>query len=360
VDDHPTNIVILQEILDDAYVLATAASGEEALAMAPDFQPALILLDIMMPGIDGYETCRRIRALPPLRHMKIIMVSANGMLSERLQGYAAGADDYITKPFDAAELLAKVRVYLRLKSAEELAQLKTDLLALLQHEVRTPLNGIIAPVQMLMTDPDLAETERREFLEMVHHSAVRLCTLFDKVMTLSAMKSGAWDFQPTASDLCIAVRHAIHAVSAQATTRHVQIEPQLPDSAPALLDHGQMQWAVIALLENAIRFSPSHERVVVRVQRDGAHVCLRVTDHGMGIEAGLLARVFEEFTPADVAHHTAGHGLSLAIVQQIVQAHQGTISVESVPGVGTTFTVHLPLLGSADRRHEAVCLAAAT
>ena len=98
----------------------------------------------------------------------------------------------------------------------------------------------------------------------------------------------------------------------------------------------------------------------VLVQCDGEHVFLRVTDHGMGIEAGSLPWVFEEFTSADVAHHTAGHGLSLAIVQQIVQAHQGTISVESAPGVDTTFTVHLPLLGSADRGHEAVCLAAAT
>ena len=183
VDDHLTNIVILEEILGDTYVLATATSGEEALAMASAFQPALILLDIMMPGIDGYETCRRIRALPPLRHTKIIMVSTKGMLSERLQGYDAGADDYLTKPFDAEELLAKVRVYLRLKSAEELAQLKTDLLALLQHEVRTPLNGIITPAEMLMADTNLDETERREFLQMVHHSAVRLCTLFDKVMT---------------------------------------------------------------------------------------------------------------------------------------------------------------------------------
>ena len=174
------------------------------------------------------------------------------------------------------------------------------------------------------------------------------------------MKSGAWDFHYTASDLCIVVRQALHAVSAQATPRHVQIELQLPDCAPALLDHGQMQMAMIALLENAIRFSPPYAWVVVRVQRDGEHVFVQVTDHGMGIEASILPRIFEEFTPADVAHHTAGHGLSLAIVQQIVQAHQGTISVESVQGVDTTFTVRLPLLESADRSHEAVGLAEVT
>src|SRR5467141_3561037 len=115
VDDHPTNIDVLQEFLSDDYVLATATSGEEALALAPDFQPALILLDVMMPGIDGYETCRRIRTTPALRHTKIILVSARAMVEERLRGYEAGADDYITKPFEKHELRAKVHAYLRLQ-----------------------------------------------------------------------------------------------------------------------------------------------------------------------------------------------------------------------------------------------------
>jgi len=288
------------------------------------------------------------------------MVSAKGRLSERLQGYEAGADDYITKPFDAEELLAKVRVYLRLKSVEEIDQLKSDLLSLLQHEVRTPLNGIIAPVQMLMVDEDLDQAERTEFLAMVYQSAVRLCALLDKAMTLSAMKAGACDFQLTAADLCLVVHHAVDAVVAQATMHHVQIAQQLPDSAPAMCDCEQMQGVVTTLLDNAIRFSPLHERIVVRVQCNDAHVFLTVTDHGPGIAPDVLSQVFEAFAHGNVTHHTAGHGLSLAIARQIIQAHGGTISVQSVKGVGTTFTVQLPLLGSGDSRREAVCLAEVT
>jgi CheY-like chemotaxis protein len=109
VDDHPVNIAILKKILPNDYHLETAFSGEEALAQVPTYQPDLILLDIMMSGIDGYETCRRIRETPTLRHIKIIMVSAKAMPEERLQGFEAGADDYIIKPFEKQELLAKVR-----------------------------------------------------------------------------------------------------------------------------------------------------------------------------------------------------------------------------------------------------------
>ncbi|MEE8113892.1 MAG: response regulator [Nitrososphaerales archaeon] len=112
VDDNPTNLAILEEMLGDEYRWEAATSGEEALEIAPDFQPDLILLDVMMPGINGYETCRRIRANPALRNVKIVMVSAKALVSERLEGYDAGADDYLTKPFDEEELLAKVRVYL--------------------------------------------------------------------------------------------------------------------------------------------------------------------------------------------------------------------------------------------------------
>ena len=112
VDDHPINVDLLQELLEDDYQLATAASGEEALSRAADFGPNLILLDIMMPGMDGYETCRRIRATPALSHTKIIMVSAKALSEERQQGFEAGADDYITKPFENPELVNKVRLTL--------------------------------------------------------------------------------------------------------------------------------------------------------------------------------------------------------------------------------------------------------
>lgn len=137
VDDNHTNLAIMQEIFDGHYELKSATSGKECLVLADRFLPDLILLDIMMPGIDGYETCRRLRRNPNLPHTKIIMVSAKAMLSERLAGYEAGADDYLTKPFEEQELLSKVRVYMRLKSVEETNQLTEELNGRLDQTNRT-------------------------------------------------------------------------------------------------------------------------------------------------------------------------------------------------------------------------------
>jgi signal transduction histidine kinase len=175
---------------------------------------------------------------------------------------------------------------------------------------------------------------------------MRLCALFDKVMTLSILQSGLWDFQPMAADLCLVVHQAIDAVVTQATTPHAQITRQLPERALAMLDCQRIQGVVMSLLDNALRFSPLHERVMVRVQCDGEHAFLTVTDHGPGIAPEVLPQLFEAFTHGNLAHHTAGHGLNLAIARHIIQAQGGTIRAESIQGVRTTFTVQLPLLKS--------------
>lgn len=136
VDDDPNNIAILEELLDDNYELKISSNGEQALEIAREFLPDMILLDIMMPGLDGYEVCRRLREHHTLKDTKIIMLSARAMNSEQLEGYRAGADDYITKPFEGDEFLEKVHIHLYSKNTEEFDRIKRDIPWHQKHNVK--------------------------------------------------------------------------------------------------------------------------------------------------------------------------------------------------------------------------------
>ncbi len=235
VDDNQTNLAIMEELLEEDYDLKTASTGEQALEMARDFEPDLILLDIMMPGIDGYEVCHRLRQDPRVKHAKIIMVSAKALLAERLKGYEVGADDYIVKPFEEDELLAKVRVYLRLKSVEEVDQLKSDLLDLLGHETRTPLTGIISPAEILMSDQNLDPDKQKALIAMLHRNSRRLFGLFEKIVKLCALKSGKYKLDLAWCNLCDVVDDVICVLQACPSERNVRIEKEFDGSNKVLI-----------------------------------------------------------------------------------------------------------------------------
>ncbi|MDT8300629.1 MAG: hybrid sensor histidine kinase/response regulator [Sedimentisphaerales bacterium] len=352
VDDDIIDIKSIERLLGRDFELRTASTGEQALEIATDFQPDIILLDNMLPGMDGGEVCQQIRANSRLRHTKIIMVSGKTMVSERVEAYKAGADDYITKPFDKDELLAKIRVYLRLKSVEEVDQFKTNVLTLLGHEARTPLNGIIASSEMLISEENTDSKEQKLFMEMVYNSAKRLHSLFEKVMLLSSLKSGKQQFHTEPAELCEVVRGTICKVAAKAAARNVKIEEQFDANPTVCLDINGIKKAITAILDNAIRFSPSDSSIIVSIYSDNEDACLSVNDHGEGIDSDYLPYVFEELSDPDVAHHSEGHGLSLAIARQVVLLHNGTISADSTKDSGTTFTIRLPVMVPSELAHS--------
>ncbi len=312
------------------------------MGYASDFLPDVVLLDIMMPGIDGYETCRRMRNNPVFSGMKIVMVSAKAMKSERLQGYEVGADDYVTKPFDEDELLAKVHVYVRLKAAEDVEQIKSNMYALLKHEHRTPLQGILLPVRELRTNPDLDSQESALFLEIIEQNTLRLQHMFEKVHTLGAMKAKQWDFEFVPTDLNALVHQVVGEVKNRILTCDMQINDELPEAASLVIDPKQIGWTITELLENAVQFSPLEAPVTVDVGRDNGEYTVTVCDQGDGIDTALLPHVFEAFGHPDGMHHTKGYGLSLAIARQIMQAHQGSIEIKSTKGHGTSVTLRFP------------------
>jgi two-component system phosphate regulon sensor histidine kinase PhoR len=273
------------------------------------------------------------------------------MVSERVEAYEAGADDYVTKPFDKDELLAKIRVYLRLKSVEEVDQFKTNVLTLLGHEARTPLNSLIVSAEMLMSEENIDAEEQKMFAELVYKGAKRLQYFVEKAMMLSSLKSGKRQFNMIPAELCEVVREAIGEVAAKAAERNVRIEEQFEASPTVCLDKHEIKRVVTSILDNAVRFSPSDENVMVCVFSDNEDVCLSVSDQGEGIDPDYLPYVFEELSDPDVAHHSEGHGLCLAIARQVILQHNGTISAESTKGSGATFTVRLPMMVPSEVAH---------
>ncbi|MEZ4654831.1 MAG: response regulator [Candidatus Eisenbacteria bacterium] len=187
VDDDPVNVEIFRTILDDQCRMFVAGDGPAALAMAERERPDIVLLDVMMPGMSGLEVCRAIRMRDSLRFTKIILVSARGSLEERLEGYRAGADDYLIKPFDWSELLAKIKVFSRLKFMEEMDELKGDFVTVLAHETRTPLTRIIGAVSVLSQLCD--RPDAKPFLEMVEVSSQKLRRMLERTLLILSFRA---------------------------------------------------------------------------------------------------------------------------------------------------------------------------
>jgi len=341
VDDARMNVTILKNLLQDRYIIETAASGEEALQVIPEFRPDLILLDIMMPGIDGYEVCRRVRKELQYRFTKIILVSAKALVDDRLQGYDAGADDYITKPFDKKELEAKVRVFSQLKHEEELNQLKGDLLLLFSHETKTPLSVIIGLSEILQKSSDLGD-DLKGHLETISVKAYQLLEFINKTSLICSLKSG---MEPSKSLGSVAthLKGATMELKDAASQKTVTFELDIINDMKLYADWTIVDKALGFVLENAVKFSPERGTVKVQTEQSNGRCVIRIMDQGEGIKKDWIDNIFDEFAIQNIMHHQKGQGLSLAISRYIMEIHNGTIGVESTVGNGATFILSLPI-----------------
>ncbi|ETR72260.1 MAG: Response receiver sensor histidine kinase [Candidatus Magnetoglobus multicellularis str. Araruama] len=341
VDDDPLNLEILEEILSERYLVRIAETGEDAIGLLPEFNPDLMLLDIMMPGIDGYEVCRRIRADYRYHLLKIILVSGKSMLEERLQGYDAGADDYIVKPFVDEELEAKIQVFLRLKRSEEVDQIKSDLLRVFSHETRTPLNGILLSTELLRSDESMSD-EARAYIQVIEESGRRLLEFVKKTTLLCDIKSGL-QLEKSNHSLNAYLKSSVNNVQKDANAKNIQIQLNVNTETVINADWRLLAKVFIYLIENAIKFSPAGATVTIEVIQVDATCEVRITDQGKGIEPEWMDKIFNEFAVRDVMHHQKGLGLSLAISRYLIEMHDGTIHAESDPSSKTTFIIRLPM-----------------
>ncbi|MEA3467284.1 MAG: hybrid sensor histidine kinase/response regulator [Thermodesulfobacteriota bacterium] len=341
VDDEPINVRLIEEILEyeDDFQCKSVVNGMDALAILDEYAPDIIILDIMMPGMSGYDVCRKIKNDKKHKFAKVLMVSGKAMVEERLEGYEAGADDYIAKPFVDDELLAKLKVFSKLKKTEEIDELKTVILQLFSHETQTPLNGILLGSQLILDTPSVSD-KIAEYANLIKISGERLHDLVRKILLLSDLRNNR-----TLTITAQSVQQYLQGVARQTNSNHADkydVIVNCPTDFTLEADWHLFHEAFQSAVDNAIKFSPPQETVELTVPCDESTVIFRVTDKGPGIHPELQEKIFDEFYSQDILNHTQGTALSLAIAKEIMRLHRGSLSVESIPGEGASFIFSLP------------------
>ena len=326
VDDDPIILDTYQAILEPAYNLHLMSSAREALNfLYAHPRIDLVLLDIIMPEIDGYEICRRIRANLLFADLKVIMVSSKTMLDDKLLGYEIGADDYISKPFQASELLAKVKVFVRLKNVEEINRVKTNLINLLYHETRTPLTSILGYAGLLEESGQL-DSEGKYFVERIRQCGDMLLRCCERTMLLSDLKAGNIPIEKNHVPLSLFLADR-QSFAKRMSERKCDVQIHSEEGLWIDADPKLFAIAVDTLVDNAVKFANRGTVVEVSTKATNGQIVIEVANEGLKITPGREEEIFNEFSIEDVSHHHQGQGLSLAIARRIVEAHEGTLTV---------------------------------
>jgi len=363
VDDTEDNLDLLEFALKRKPVhMLRATSGKECLAIAEEKQPDIILLDIQMPGMDGFETLKRLRANRATAKIPVIFLTAQRKDPDSIAaGLALGAEQYLTKPIDTEELLVRTKMMVQLKRAEaELERTKADFMAMLVHDLRSPLIGVKSVIELLQDSGKGTplNDDHFELLSSAHASSVKLLELVSDFLDVSKYEAGSVSFQKDVGPITRFIDPVVQQMDIQFKQRNVVLVKNIPGDLPAVVaDASKTEQVVMNLLSNALKFTKSGGTVTIEAAsatseaKDAApgsgkrFVRISVTDSGVGIAREELSGLFERYKQASSAKlvKQKGTGLGLVICKLIIESQGGTMSVESVPGKRTTFSFILPV-----------------
>ena len=354
VDDQPANIQVVGSVLGkQGHEIIPATDGPTALRRFALNPPDLVLLDLLMPEMDGCEVCRRVRANAAWKDIPVIFLSAADDKDFIIRALESGGVDYITKPFNQGELVMRVRTQLAWKYArdrlKQLAEDKDELLGILAHDLKNHLGGMQMSAQLLterLTRGSETDGRSKQLSENICQTSGQLLA-FVKEFLANAAADHNTTVNLTAVNLSDAVANAVQQYDEAARRKQIAIEAEFPATGTTVIaDTSALDQVLDNLLSNALKFSPPSKRIQVRVKRNANYVDCRIEDEGPGFTEEDKTRMFQRYARLS-ARPTGGEpstGLGLSIVRKLVRAMKGELLCESVPGQGATFIVRLPAM----------------
>lgn len=357
VDDMPENLRLLSAMLEQTgYLVRPATSAKLALAAARREPPSLILLDIRMPEMDGLEMCEQLKAEAALKEIPVIFISSLNETEEKIKAFQAGGVDYITKPFQEREVLARVTTHLELhrqkleleainRQLRELESLRDSLTHMIVHDMRGPLMVLSGHLDMIgMFDTGALSQDGRHSLAEAKAGAKRLTRMISEMLMVSKLEAGKLVLQPAPSDLTALARKVVAELAPANHPQRIQIKlTSQPESIALSLDSELIERVLQNLLGNAIKFSPAQGMVSLQLTAAAGQARVEVSDIGPGIAPEFHQKIFEKFGQVESGKSRQGTGLGLTFCKLAVEAHGGRIGVHSTPGAGSTFWFTLNL-----------------
>jgi signal transduction histidine kinase len=382
VDDLPENLLALEALIKrEDRIVYKALSADEALSLLLQHEFALAILDVQMPGMNGFELAELMRGTEKTRNIPIVFVSAAGReLNYAFKGYESGAVDFLYKPLDLQAVKSKVNVFVdlyrqskamkeqvlaleqsrreqetllkRLQSTqlelEQAVRMRDDFMSIVAHEVRTPLNGLILETQLrkmhLARDNSAAFTldKMHAMVDRDERQIKSLIRLIEDMLDVSRIRTGKLSIRPKRFDLSTLVGELLHNFSQQIDAAEASVSLDATQPVIGNWDEFRIEQVISNLLTNALRYG-AKSPISVKVYCEGGQALVDVQDRGIGISEENQKRIFQQFERVSARHAVAGLGLGLFISEQIVAAHGGTITVQSRIGEGALFRVCLPL-----------------
>jgi two-component system sensor histidine kinase/response regulator len=357
VDDNPQNLKVLGNTLrENGLRVAFAKNGAGALALAKKNPPDLILLDVMMPEMDGFEVCKRLKQEAATKEIPVIFLTAKTEKEDIIEGLEVGAVDYIIKPFNIKELMARVQTHLELKAArdtillqkEELKQAnaaKDKFFSIISHDLGNLFNTLIGFASLLSAQNEqLSAVQKEDFVQRMLQVSKKGYSLLNNLLEWSRSQTGRIAFEPATFNLKEIVVENLELLSSNAKAKSIELSSSISDTITVFADQNMLNTAIRNLLSNALKFTPANGRVEISAKKTDTAIEISISDTGVGISPQDIEKLFR----IDMSHTTSGTndekgtGLGLILCKEFVEKNGGTIWVESEVGKGSQFYIRLP------------------